>query len=61
MKNPKHIDPLPPEMRKRAIQFAREATGIQRPCKENAPLVKAWEDGFLAHKELIQNSLRRTR
>lgn len=56
IKDLKHSDPLPPKMRKKAIEFAKRVTGIQRPVKEHRPIVTAWEDGYLSCKELVQNS-----
>lgn len=39
-------DILPNWLRKKAIEYVKKVTGVQRPVKEHAPLIRAWEECY---------------
>jgi hypothetical protein len=48
---------MPDPMVKRAIEWAKEKTGFQRPVREHRPFIEAWDAAYVAtmqHKQTLE-------
>jgi hypothetical protein len=46
---------LPPEILKKAIEYAKTVTGIRRPISAHKPLIEAWEECYaLCQDEIVK-------